>query len=299
MITLWPRHRRDSLRPSRDIRRNRCKVTLRGFVDESGSSDGNVYVLAGFVSTPSLWESFSREWVTLCEQDPKTPDFHMKKAIRLKEYRWDQTERDKRLRDLTGLIRKRARFRVDAVTAHPDYEHFVRGKIPVQIDDPYFVLFYNVILAMAEFMDLLNLRGTVEFVFDRQNKGTEQRCAGWYPWIRDHVASRIKQRLGTAPIFRHDKDVMPLKAADLFAWHIRRHLNEEQPRGVTHGDILDSLMGMHGISCNVRGEDLENLVSSVTRGLSLRSHAEYFLPYSEELGRNLRKRKLSIKTLRT
>jgi hypothetical protein len=278
------------------IRESRCMVILQGFADESGSTSGNVYVLAGFISTPPLWMKFSDEWGKICAQEPKTPDFHMKKAVRLKEYRWTEAQRDKRIADLVALIRRRAQFRVDAVTARPNYERIVRGKIPRQIDDPYFVLFYNVILAMAEFMDLLNIDGKVDFVFDVQNPEIEKNCVGWYNWIKAHVASRVKQRLGSTPIFRHDKDVLPLKAADLFAWQVRRHLNEELSRGIAHNDTLDSIMGLHGVSCNVRGEDLENLVSSISRGLFFQTHAGYFLPPSEKLRRNLRRRNLNIKS---
>jgi len=287
---------------SEQVRRRRCMVVLQGFVDESGKGlgkkDGNVYALAGFVSTAPLWEEFSSDWERICLQDPKTPDFHMRHAHRLKQYKWTEAERDKRIGELVGLIRSKAQYRIDAVLGKPNYERLVREKIPEQIDDPYFVLFYNVILAMAEFMDLLGIDGTVDFIFDQQDILVEQKCVGWYGWIRDHVASRVKRRLGSTPIFRPDNKVLPLKAADLFAWQIRRHLNEEQPQGIPHNDVLDSLMGMHGVSCNVRGEDLQNLVSSITGGIFFRSHAGYFLPHSEVVRGNLRRRKLSISASR-
>jgi hypothetical protein len=277
-------------------------VVLQGFVDESDKAidqkSGNVYLLARFVATAPLWEEFSVEWERICAQEPKTPDFHMRHAHRLKQYKWTEPQRDKRIGELVALIRGKANYRIDAVLAKPNYERIVRGKIPKEIDDPYFILFYNVILAMAEFMDLLGLSGKVRFVFDKYDPVMEGRCVDWYNWIKGHVASRVSRRLGGTPNFEDDKEVLPLKAADLFAWQIRRHLNEEQPRGLAVNDTLDSIMGMHGVSCNVRGEDLENLVSSITHGLFLQSHAGYLLPHSEEVRRNLRIRKLSISASR-
>lgn len=249
---------------SERVRKRRCMVVLQGFVDESGSGGGatagSVYVLAGFVSTAPLWEEFSVEWERICAHKPKTPNFHMKKAIRLKEYGWSEAERDKRIGELVTLICGKAKYRIDAVLSKPNYEQVVRGKIPQEIDDPYFILFYSVILAMAEVMDLLSVDGTVDFIFDQQNVLVEQRCVGWYGWIKGHVASKIRRRLGSTPIFRDDNVMLPLKAADLFAWYVRRHLNQKRPQEIPYNGTLDSLMGIHGVSCNMRGRDLENLV---------------------------------------
>jgi hypothetical protein len=48
----------------------------------------------------------------------------------------------------------------------------------------------------------------------------------------------MRRRMGGEPVFKHDKDLLPLKAADLFAWQIRRHLDLEQPNRIPHNDIV-------------------------------------------------------------
>jgi hypothetical protein len=88
----------------------------------------------------------------------------------------------------------------------------------------------------------------------------------------------ISTRLGSRPIFRHDIDVLPLKAADLLAWQIRRHLNEEQPQGVPHNNVLDQLLTIPGVSNHMEGKHLEELTSSLSRGINLKASAEFLLP---------------------
>src|SRR5437588_12603645 len=59
-------------------------MTLNGFIDDSGSGEGkdrgNIFVLAGFVACPKQWEQFSHKWQTICDREPKTPDFKMQTA---------------------------------------------------------------------------------------------------------------------------------------------------------------------------------------------------------------------------
>lgn len=271
-------------------------MILKGYFDESGSSTGNVYVLAGFFSTAEQWELFSDEWEEICNREPKTPDFKMRKAIRLREYGWSGEQRDTRIKELANLIRKRAAYRIDAVTARPNYERIVRGNVPSSLDNPYFILFLNVILAMSEYLSNLDIKGTVDFVFDKQEDFVEEQCVHWHRWIKRNVDSEIGSRLGSVPVFRHDKDVLPLKAADLYAWQIRRHLNEEQPLGVRVNQTLDSLLNMHGVSCNVRPEELATLAYSINHGLDLKAHAGVLYPLGtdvEEIRRRKAKRNSS------
>lgn len=258
-------------------------MALQGFADDSGrgkgTGQGNVFVLAGFVSTADDWKHFSDELESLCDRDPKTPDFHMAEAYRIKgKYKWkDEAQRDAKIRDLVTVVLKHSRYRVDTVVARPNYEMLVRGKLPQQIDDPYFICFYNVILSACHLLNKIGIEGTVDWIFDEQGPiGIE--AVRWYYWVRENAPAEVRMRLGSTPVFRDDNLVLPLKAADMFAWQIRRHLAEEQPKGIPHNDNLDSLLSLHGVSCYMRPQDLENLVDS--RGMRLQAACDFFLPTS-------------------
>jgi hypothetical protein len=64
---------------------------------------------------------FEDDWEHICNQDPKTPDFKMTKAWRLKgdvtkgEYRWAEEQRDKRIAELAALILQKTEYRVEAL----------------------------------------------------------------------------------------------------------------------------------------------------------------------------------------
>jgi hypothetical protein len=260
-------------------------VILNGFVDDSGSGGGsdrgNIFVLAGFVASPERWDRFSNEWARICDQEPKTSDFHIQTDVRLLNkdgsLRWTKPQRDARIRELVDLTKAQAQYRVESVLAWPNYDRVVKGKIPIELDSPYFLCFYNVIISFAEFMDKAHIEGVVDWVFDEQGR-IGHDAIRWYDFIKTNIHARVHNRLGGKPIFRHDKTILPLKACDIWAWQIRRHLDKEQPHGIEHNDYIDSLLGLHGVSNVIEGEHLEEFVANIGRGLMLKSSANYFLP---------------------
>jgi hypothetical protein len=261
------------------------RMILNGFVDDSGSGGGtdrgNIFVLAGFVASPDRWDRFSTDWIRICDQEPKTPDFHIQRDIRLVNkdgsVRWTETQRNARLLELVNLTKTQAQYRVESVLAWPNYDRLVKGRIRPELDSPYFLCFYNIIISFAEFMDKAKLAGVVAWVFDDQGR-IGQNANRWYDFIKGAITPRVRSRLGSKPVFRHDKDVLPLKACDIWAWQVRRHLDKEQPQGIDHNDYIDSLLGVHGVSSVIEGEHLEEFVANTGHGLMLKSSTTFFLP---------------------
>jgi hypothetical protein len=159
--------------------RNRCILILDGFVDDSGAGHGKVTVLAGFLSTAERWKQFSDELEDLCQQDPKTPDFRMVKATNFRAY-WPATRQqlDKRIEDVAALVQRHAAYRVDAVVSREAYDDIVKGKVPKAIDNPYFLLFYVVILSTAAFMDRMKLDG--KWILCSMSKGRSEETSDDY-----------------------------------------------------------------------------------------------------------------------
>jgi hypothetical protein len=260
-------------------------VVLTGFVDDSGSGEGidrgNIFVLAGFVSTPERWKDFSDRWKIICDQEPKTPDFHIANDIRLKNrdgsVRWTKDQRDTRIRELVDLIKTHAKFRVDSVLAWPNYDRVVKGRIPPALDNPYFLCFCNVLISVAEYMDKAGIDGTVDWTFDEQGRVGSQ-ANKWYEFIRANMRPQLQRMFGRKPVFGHDKNLLPLKAADIYAWQIRRHLDREQPQGIPPNDYIETLLDLHGASNNIKGEHLGEFVANVGHGLMLKADCGFYLP---------------------
>jgi hypothetical protein len=171
-------------------------------------------------------------------------------------------------------------YRLDAVVHREAYKDIAEGNVRKEVDSPYFVLFYNIILSAAEFMDKAQLEGTIEFVFDEQGK-IGKRARDWYYFIKERVRPEIRRRMGGEPIFKHDSELLPLKAADVLAWQIRRHLAIEQPLDIEHNEIVDSILAMPGVSCQIKPEHLQAFVANMGHGLMLMSDCRYLIPPAE------------------
>jgi hypothetical protein len=139
---------------------------------------------------------------------------------------------------LVQLACRTVRYRADSVVSAANYDAIVKGRLPSNIDHPYFLCFYNLIHSFAEFMNRKGIDGTVDWVFDEGGPIKSEAAVCWYYWVRENAPERIRQRLGSTPIFRDDTHFLPLKAADLNVWHLRRHLAKEQPKGQQHGGTL-------------------------------------------------------------
>ena len=261
-------------------------MLFNGFVDDSGSGEGkdrgNVFVLAGFVASAKEWGAFSTKWQKICDREPRTPDFKMKTANRLLNKDgsvfWTEKQRDRRIKQLVKTTKRKTRYRVESLLAWPNYEKVVKGRVPPEFDSPYFLCFYNVIVSFAAFMERAGIQGTVDWVFDDQGRlGIETKK--WYDFISASIPSPLRSRLGSTPVFKHDKSAVPLKAADLYAWQIRRHLDKEEPRGIEHNDYLDVLVAqVYGVSNIIEGKHLEEFVRNFGHGLMLKSRTSYFMP---------------------
>jgi hypothetical protein len=81
-------------------------LVLEGNIDDSGTGHGRVAVLAGFLSVAERWKQFSDSLKILCEEEPITPDFKMKKATDFRTYcPATRQALDKRIEDVAALIR--------------------------------------------------------------------------------------------------------------------------------------------------------------------------------------------------
>jgi hypothetical protein len=66
----------------------------------------------------------------------------------------------------------------------------------------------------------------LDFIFDEQGEvGNEARF--FYRIIRDGQPAAVRSILSKDPIFRDDKLVLPLQAADMLAWHVRRNYERD------------------------------------------------------------------------
>jgi hypothetical protein len=75
---------------------------------------------------------------------------------------------------------------------------------------------------------------TVDFIFDEHTM-KKPLLSAWDTYMQERPL-HIKPRYGAAPIFRDDRDFLPLQAADMWAWWVREWYETGKP--------LHALMGV-------------------------------------------------------
>jgi hypothetical protein len=218
-------------------RKRRLLMPVQAFVDESGGKDqGRHFVMAGLIGHSESWALFSDEWRACLDQSPRLRYFKMREAASPctgQFHGFSESQRDNRLRALARIINRYARiltYSVIDLQAHAD----TWGKcLPKPQNDPYFYPFQNTIMATCFELADIGWRERFEIFFDEQ-KISGLRAKAWYPMFRaaaqyrEPVAASI---LPVEPMFRTDDEFLPLQAADLFAWCLRRGTNtpDDQP----------------------------------------------------------------------
>jgi hypothetical protein len=146
-----------------------------------------------------------------------------------------------------------------------DWIEIAEGNLPPGFDVPYAVLFYQMMKSVADFQVKSDELGSfgylpVDFIFDEQG-AAESKCLKWYHPLKDKVAEPHKTMMSNTPQFKDDRQVMPLQAADMLAWHLRREYqfpDEERPTA--------GLLNPEGMLVRVIGRNsLEELVEMSKR----------------------------------
>jgi hypothetical protein len=205
-------------------------VMLQAYVDDSGSSQrDHTFVLGGFVSTVDDWKRFSGAWKKALDAKPTIAYFKANQAILGRgEFKgWTDAEVAAKVRSLVTVVKCHVMVRVHCWMAWEDYKGFKGAFLP-EVDDPYFQLFYRLIYAVAGFQVQYHWDTPTDFGFDDQGKLGEDTLR-WYAIARQILSPAFKRVLGDTPSFEDDKEVLPLQAADLYAWSVRRRLRNNTP----------------------------------------------------------------------
>jgi len=85
-------------------------------------------------------------------------------------------------------------------------------------------LFYGVILKLAHLHHDMGVKFPVDYIFDQQGSMGDDSVI-WYKHIKSWQKPEMAALMGGNPRFEDDKTVLPLQAADMLAWHVRRRID--------------------------------------------------------------------------
>lgn len=200
-------------------------LRLEAYVDDSASEVGDRRLfLAAYINEADQWAAFSSAWSAVLASPPAIAYFKMVEAQNLRgQFKgWSAEARDAKVMDLADLIPRFRCWSAHASVSREDYAAILKPASPEPLKAPYFACWWTLIDTVAQYHASLGFQGMppVDFTFDQQD-GVGDDAALWYGWLKDG-RNEIREHLGATPVFRDDKFVPALQAADMLAWHIRR-----------------------------------------------------------------------------
>lgn len=197
---------------------------LQCFLDESGKGNGPVMVIAGWIAEAETWTMFDADWRQFLAGPPSLAYFKMKEAHRGNGAFWSTREEEARRARVAiaqSVITDHVRAGVSITVPTEAYER-IFGAIPVW-KDPYVFMLFQLIKSYKRDCGQLGLSREISFYFDKQEKAEGRIDEAW-DFFEASGNERLLELMGDRPEFRDDKTSLPLQAADLMAWWIRRQL---------------------------------------------------------------------------
>jgi len=202
-------------------------VMLQAFVDASGKGDPNVLVVAGYVAQADEWAKFSQAWKEKLDQAGMRR-FKMNEMTRRPEiagYFYRTIEEHDILAaiscvfDTRGLVRFVDEFTTPSAATH-------------NLKNPYLYASRQIIENLAMTQEKMGLHEPIDFIFD--DEAEKARLVPNWDWFRESLRPEVRRLVCNCPIFRNDEDFMPLQAADLWAWWVRKWFMDGNENGVAN-----------------------------------------------------------------
>ena len=199
---------------------------LRSYTDESGhSGDSRFVCMGGCITTVEVWSHFEEEWKRALN-DAGVSCFHMTEfeSSRGEFKKWKNKPDEHKLFLAKLLSIMDAHTMIYLAATEP--VHKIAGKLAYK-DDPYLDCLVGIIDSAALYVGSLDANEKIEMVFADHPEHT-RRVRTIFPEIRDAVGG-MYQRLGP-DAYGSPKDIIPLQAADLVAFEVRKERERMQLR---------------------------------------------------------------------
>lgn len=257
-----------------DERARRLVLALTAYIDDSGGRGYSpVFVLAGYLASVERWADFSLEWRALLDE-AGLPAFHTSQVWRL-EWRLiaqGPLRRDRLLVRAVDCIRRHAeRAFVVSVGLDAHAHWFDAGDAKIESMSERFTATFCLCTLLYQYAYRNHYNQTLEVVFDEGIDGSPLNFIAAFDFFRDLAKRHFSGLTVPYPVFRSDKDVLPLQAADLLAWLARRDaLNVSKRRDrsfLPEKMLLDDALDMPRDVRFLGDEELEPMSYQVMEGL--------------------------------
>jgi hypothetical protein len=224
-------------------RDDRWLLILQVVFDETGlgqTEPDQAFIFAGFLGSARQWEAFVHAWKPLLEKPPILRAKGFKNTLRRKR-------NNKRMLGFTSVLRECEGLRRVSVTIpNKAYKIAVLDEIPKWqgrldtealelLDNPYYFGFYVMMMqVLLPMVQSLGDKAELEVIYDENIQEAEKVKSGYREFLAQTPEAKQLRR---EPRSENDDKFMPLLAADLLAWHMRRDFSERQ-QGREHQDTV-------------------------------------------------------------
>lgn len=217
-------------------RRIRRFMAFQAYMDESGSGskEGPIFMLSGYISPYYWWEDFSDLWQSMLDGPPALGYFKMREAATLSGQfeNWKFAKRTERVAKAIDLIKRVAHASLSCAIPLRLHERIIKNRVPTNFDSPAFLAIFDVMTKAVE--NQLSIKAEnpsepvepVDFIFDEHKKWQTVVPAAYLLWRRISPPE-YQAMMGDPPIFRDDKQFLPLQASDLQSWYFRKVIAEK------------------------------------------------------------------------
>jgi hypothetical protein len=186
--------------------------------------------MAGYFNRADAWARFSEVFDEERRAEPPIKYLKMTEAHNLRGQfdGWSKTKRDEKLAGLARVIRHFEPFSFQFSINREQFYQIVRPASPYGLGDPYFTACFGIVSGLARFAALQRAKTPIEFIFDRQDSASDNVDL-FFDFLLAQLPRASRRLISGKPIFRDDQELLPLQAADMLAWHLRREYETGQP----------------------------------------------------------------------
>jgi hypothetical protein len=179
----------------------------------------------------------------------------------------DKDKRNKKVADLWAVIERHVMVGAYIVIPSVVFKQYASLIDHPKADNPYFSAVFNMMIKMSELEDAFGITEPVDFTFDFQ-QGMELPVQEAWDALKAFPQDRVKRRLGKRPQFDDDKVSMPLQAADLHAWWVRRRYEDMVSKKEPIPLLWEPKRDMSSINIVVTEEEIADFFASIETALN-------------------------------
>lgn len=239
---------------------------FQAFVDDSVSDrDDKRLFLAGYIDRAEKWAIFSDLWDTelRCQRPIKYLKMAEANSLRGEFWGWSESDRDEKLRRLAAVIKVLNPVSFEFSVSREKYFRIVRPLAPRGLGSAHFPCTFHVIAGLSQFVEQGKINIPIDFIFDQQN-GVEDDINLFFEHMKMSIPRRARKLIAGNPSFRDDKLFLPLQAADMLAWHVRREYEDHV--GLWNSSMASLLRNAEGhIANEIDEETLKRLAHEFSK----------------------------------